>query len=133
MQGIEWIVEAYGCRAESLSDLECMKSLFAQIVRELHLHPCGEAQWRQFPESGGITGLCLLSESHLACHTFPEYGSLCLNLFCCRPRPEWDFSQGLREAVGAQKVLVRTLERLYSQQSQKVSHVELPLAEPAQP
>src|SRR5437660_1675379 len=75
MNGIEWLVEAHGCSPESLSSLDTLKDLFAQIIGELDLHACGEGQWRQFPESGGITGLCLLTESHLACHTFPEYGT----------------------------------------------------------
>ena len=111
--GIEWIVEAHGCDQAPLSNLETLKSLFARMVREIGLHPCGEAQWQQFPQSGGITGLCLLSESHLACHTFPEYGSLCLNLFCCRPRPEWDFRICLEQTFGATAVNIRRLERPY--------------------
>lgn len=113
MTGIEWIVEAYGCDQVPLSDLETLRALFARMVQEIGLHPCGEAQWQQFPQSGGITGLCLLSESHLACHTFPEHGSLCLNLFCCRPRPEWDFRGCLEKTFGATAVNVRRLERPY--------------------
>ena len=113
MNGIEWLVEAHGCRPESLSSLDTLKDLFAQIIGELDLHACGEGQWRQFPESGGITGLCLLTESHLACHTFPEYGTLCLNLFCCRTRPEWDFRSCLEQTFGATVVNVRRLERPY--------------------
>ncbi len=113
MTGIEWIVEAYGCNPGSLRNLDTMKELFACMVRELNLHPCGQEQWQQFPQSQGITGLYLLSESHLACHTFPEHGSLCLNLFCCRPRPEWDFSERLRRMFAAQRVNVRCLERPY--------------------
>jgi S-adenosylmethionine decarboxylase len=34
-----------------------------------------------------VTGVWLLSESHLAIHSFPEFRSACLNLFCCRERP----------------------------------------------
>jgi S-adenosylmethionine decarboxylase len=113
MNGIEWIVEAYGCDPEPLRNLEAMKELFACMVRDLNLHPCGEAQWQQFPDSHGITGLYLLSESHLACHTFPEHGSLCLNLFCCRPRPEWGFSDHLKRMFDAERVNVRCLERPY--------------------
>jgi S-adenosylmethionine decarboxylase len=113
MAGIEWIVEAWGCNPETLRNLAAMQELFACVVRDLDLHPCGQDQWRQFPQSLGITGLCLLSESHLTCHTFPEHGTLCLNLFCCRPRPEWDFSGQLRRFCGAQKVSVRRLERPY--------------------
>ena len=58
--------------------------------------------------------MTVLTESHLACHSFPEYGTLCLNLFCCRPRPEWDFAGHLQSIVGAQAVNVRRLDRPYA-------------------
>jgi S-adenosylmethionine decarboxylase len=114
--GVEWIVEAHGCSPRTLSELPLLKRLFSQVINDLRLHPVGEIQWHQFPGSGGITGLCLLSESHLACHTFPEHGSLCLNLFCCRQREEWPFRRKLTELFGAESVAVRRIERPYAPQ-----------------
>jgi S-adenosylmethionine decarboxylase len=113
MTGIEWVVEAYGCTPDLLRDLPTLRSLFARMIGDLDLHPCGETQWQQFVPSGGVTGLSVLSESHLACHSFPEHGTLCLNLFCCRPRPDWDFERHLRDLLGARRVTVRRLERPY--------------------
>ena len=113
MHGIEWIVEAQGCRAEALRELATLQQLFDSVIRDLDLHPVGETRWHQFPGSGGITGLCLLSESHLAVHTFPEHESLCLNLFCCRPRNDWDFEAELQMRFGAEHVNVRRIERPY--------------------
>jgi len=81
------------------------------MVADLHLHPVAPPTWHQFPGPGGITGLVLLSESHLAVHTFPEHGSLSLNLFCCRPRETWNFEQQLQTRFGASHVDVRFLER----------------------
>ena len=117
MNGIEWIVDAHGCSAESLRRVDTLRTLFERIVSDLGLRAVGEAQWHQFPGTGGITGLCLLSESHLACHTFPEYGSLCLNLFCCVARPEWDFEKHLSGMFSATSVQVRTLVREYESSS----------------
>ena len=113
MNGIEWVVDAQGCVAESLRSPELLGELFDQIVTGLRLRPVGKTQWHQFPNTGGITGFCLLSESHLACHTFPEFGSLCLNLFCCVPRETWDFEETLATAFGATSVSVRTVNRPY--------------------
>jgi S-adenosylmethionine decarboxylase len=53
----------------------------------------------------------MLSESHLACHTYPEHGVLAMNLYCCRPRPEWPWRERLAELVGATRVDVRVCER----------------------
>lgn len=91
-----------------------LRALFDRMIADLQLRPVGEATWHVFPEPGGITGLCLLAESHLTVHTFPEHGAMCLNLFCCTPRPEWDFAVGLREAVGAEHVDVRRIRRSYA-------------------
>jgi S-adenosylmethionine decarboxylase len=113
MSGIEWVVDAQGCAAEALRRPEALHDLFEQIIKALKLRPVGKTQWHQFPKTGGITGLCLLTESHLACHTFPEFGSLCLNVFCCVPREPWDFEKALASTFGAKFISVRTLIRPY--------------------
>jgi len=113
MSGLEWIVDAHGCSPDRLRDRAALQAVFARMIEELGLHPCGDAQWHQFAPEGGITGVSVLSESHLACHSFPEHGTLCLNLFCCAPRADWDFERQLARLVGAQRVFIRRLERRY--------------------
>ncbi len=113
MSGCEWIIEAHGCKPTVLADLPRMKRFFARLIDGMGLHLVGETAWHQFPQTGGITGLSLLKESHIACHTFPEHQSLCLNVFCCRPRPIWDFEEELALEFGAVTVQVRRVERPY--------------------
>ena len=113
MCGCEWIIEAHGCPPGMLSDIGRLRSMFERLTRDLDLHAVAETTWHQFPNTGGVTGLSLLAESHIACHTFPEFGSLCLNVFCCRPRPDWDFSSYFREEFSAGLVSVRRIERPY--------------------
>ena len=58
-----------------------------------------------------MTGLFLLTESHLACHTYPETGIATFNLYCCRTRPRWPWQEKLRTLLGAARVTVRSTPR----------------------
>lgn len=109
--GVEWIVEVFGCRPEALRSEATLRALFERVVSELELKPIAPAAFHLFPPPGGITGVLLLSESHLTCHTFPESGYAALNLYCCRPRPRWDFAARCRELLGSERTQVVEVRR----------------------
>ena len=109
--GYEWLVDAEGCRPDLLADPAVLRDVCRQIIAQLDLHVIGEGVWHQFPAPGGLTGLYLLTESHLSCHTYPESGVATFNLYCCRPRPCWPWEEKLRTLLGAARVVVRSLAR----------------------
>jgi S-adenosylmethionine decarboxylase len=112
--GTEWLVEAAGCNAESLRDEARLRGLFDRVIADLGLKAI-DSVWHKFPGEGGVTGLVALTESHLACHTYPEHGVATFNLYCCRTRPEWDWVINLRTTLGAETVVVTKIERGDSQ------------------
>jgi S-adenosylmethionine decarboxylase len=113
MIGIEWLIEAFGCAEVRLLDRAQLSALFESIVRGMALRPVGDPVWHVFERSGGATGIWLLQESHLTIHTFPEYRSVCVNVFCCTPREGLDWRETLRSSLGATDVRVREFERVY--------------------
>jgi S-adenosylmethionine decarboxylase len=113
LAGIEWLLEAYGCPGAVLSSRERLADLFQTILTGMKLKPVGAPVWHQFPDTGGITGFWLLQESHLAIHTFPEYESACLNVFCCTERPALEWRARLFRHLGAKEVQIREYRRIY--------------------
>ena len=108
--GTEWLIEATGCDRDALRDEATIRSVFTDVIADLGLRSVGSV-WHKFPGEGGVTGLIALTESHLACHTYPEYGTATFNLYCCRTRPEWDWEENLKAAIGATDVTVTRIER----------------------
>jgi S-adenosylmethionine decarboxylase len=101
MLGCEWIIDAYGCDPQRLRELAVMVHLCDTIVEELDLTVVGKPIWHQFPGQAGVTGMYLLSESHLACHTYPEVGVATLNLYCCHRIQEQPWAELLRRQLRA--------------------------------
>ena len=113
MAGIEWLLEAYGCPEAVLCSREKLAELFQAILLEMELKPVSSPVWHQFPDPGGITGFWLLKESHLAIHTFPEYQSACLNVFCCSERQSLNWKVTLSKFLGAKDIQIREYLRVY--------------------
>lgn len=109
--GTEWVIDAVGCKPEILTDLGRMRAVFDRVISDLDLHVHGEIIWHQFSLPEGISGLALLTESHLACHTYPEFRAATFNLYCCRNRESWPWDAMLKELLGATSVTVRIIDR----------------------
>ncbi len=105
------MIEAEGCSANALRDAGVLRAVFSRLVADLNLKTIGEGVWHKFPEEGGVTGLIALTESHLACHTYPEHAIATFNLYCCKNRPEWNWAENLKELIGAKVVTVQKIER----------------------
>lgn len=88
MHGLHLTVDLYRCAGPS-AYLLCADTIAA--VCRTHIHMCGLTivgeRWVAFaPHHGqpsGITGAVLLAESHLAIHTWPEMGSVTLDVYVC--------------------------------------------------
>ncbi len=113
----EVAIDALGGAASALASLPAMRSLGDALVSTLGVVVLLPPQWHRFPDTaagpGGVTGLYLLSESHLALHSWPERGALLVSLCCCRPVADDDallavFRRHLEpEAAGGLRLRVR--------------------------
>ncbi len=109
--GTEWLIEAFECDAEKLRDAAALQSVFTQIIADLQLKTVGDSNWHKFGGEAGITGLVMLTESHLACHTYPEHKTATFNLYCCKNRPEWNWGAALQKILGAQSINIQKIMR----------------------
>jgi len=69
-----------------MTDPAALRSLCLGAVRDAQLQPVGEL-FHTFPgndgQKGGVTGVVLLAESHLAVHTWPELNAVTLDVYVC--------------------------------------------------
>jgi S-adenosylmethionine decarboxylase len=117
--GTEWLIEAIDCEPDALRDEALVRDILERVIRDLALISVGSV-WHKFPGEGGVTGLIALTESHLACHTYPETGTATFNLYCCRARPRWDWERQLKTKLHARSVTVTQIDRGISE-SNKVT------------
>ena len=65
-----------------MTDVAALRRLCLLAVQAAGLQAVGEL-FHGFPAPGGVTGVVLLAESHLAVHTWPELGAVTLDVYVC--------------------------------------------------
>lgn len=83
MNGLHLLGDFYRCRCDPvyLSDALTLRDVCVRQCREAELTVLGD-HFHQF-ENGGVTGTVILAESHLAIHTWPETGSVTIDVYVC--------------------------------------------------
>lgn len=84
MQGLHITADLSDCPVAStpMSDAQALRRVCVEAVHAVGLTPVGEI-FHRFPAPGGVTGVVLLAESHLAVHTWPEIGAVTLDAYVC--------------------------------------------------
>jgi S-adenosylmethionine decarboxylase proenzyme len=101
MQGLQLTADLQGCAASLplLADAAALASLCRGAVRDAGLTAVAEI-FHPFPAEGGITGVVLLAESHLAVHTWPELAAATVDVYVCnRGRDNSDRAEALLAAL----------------------------------
>jgi S-adenosylmethionine decarboxylase len=84
MQGLHLTADLRACASATAAMTEpaALRSLCLHAVALAGLQAVGEL-FHRFPPPGGVTGVVLLAESHLAVHTWPELGAVTLDVYVC--------------------------------------------------
>ena len=84
MTGHHLTADLSGCpsTAAAMTDPQALRRLCIEAVHAAGLTAVGEL-FHRFPAPGGVTGVVLLAESHLAVHTWPERGAVTLDAYVC--------------------------------------------------
>ncbi len=104
------LAEFYGCPEEILSDLGLIKQHMVQAALEAGAE-VRETVFHQFSPQG-ISGVVVISESHLAIHSWPEYGYAAVDVFTCGQTVDpWVSCNYLKEAFSAHNMSAREIKR----------------------
>jgi S-adenosylmethionine decarboxylase len=104
------LAEIYGCRFEVLNDIKEVEDIMVNAALE------AGAEVREFVfhkfSPQGVSGVVVISESHLAIHTWPELGYAAVDVFTCGDTVNpWDACDYLVEMFGADYVDASEVKR----------------------
>ena len=115
--GTHLVVDAWQAPAELLNDPEKIRAAMIEAIA------AGEATLidlcvHQFSPHG-VTATATLAESHIAIHTWPEYGYFAADLFFCGRGKPVVAMEVLQKALQAKEVKMHQMERGFPTESIK--------------
>ncbi|GHV36198.1 adenosylmethionine decarboxylase [Synergistales bacterium] len=79
-KGIHFIVEASGC-GEVITNVSRLQDILVEAAKQANAQ-VWSVSFNKFPPEG-VSGVVVISESHLAVHTWPEVNYMALDIYTC--------------------------------------------------
>jgi S-adenosylmethionine decarboxylase len=104
------LAEMYVCDPRALDDVETVRDIMVGAaikagaeVREVAFHKFN-------PQ--GVSGVVVISESHLAVHTWPEFGYAAVDVFTCGDKVDpWDAVNAIADSFRSKQVTASEIKR----------------------
>jgi S-adenosylmethionine decarboxylase len=108
--GLHIVAELYGCNAQKLSDVVYVTEAMLEAARQAKCTIITQSFHHFSPH--GVSGAIIISESHLAIHTWPEFNYAALDIFTCGDTIQPDIAlEYLKEAFEADSLSAMELRR----------------------
>ena len=108
--GRHLLLELKDCDPDLLDDLEFLKSSLSETAVQIGATVIGDSFHRFSPQ--GVSGVVIISESHLFIHTWPEYGYAAVDVFTCGETVDPTLAvKPLVEKLGSKSSSVMELKR----------------------
>ena len=104
------LAEIYGCEYDILNNVPMVEKIMVNAALE------AGAEVREFVfhkfSPQGVSGVVVISESHLAIHTWPELGYAAVDVFTCGDKVDpWDACNFLTEQFCAKHLTAKEVKR----------------------
>ncbi len=115
------LIELSGCNPEKLGDLEFVRKMMLEATHLTNATILKTTFHRFYPQ--GVSGVVVVSESHLAIHTWPEYGYAALDIYTCGEHTDpIPGAKYIAEALESKHVRVSLMIRGLSEGGEVFSH-----------
>lgn len=78
--GKHLLIDCWGC--SEYKNLSLIEDILRKMAQACGVHVL-DVKLHAFGDEGGVTGVALLSESHISIHTWPELDYIALDVFVC--------------------------------------------------
>ena len=104
------LAEIHGCPFEVLNNVTKVEEIMVKAALEAGAE-VREVLFHKFSPQG-VSGVVVISESHLAIHTWPELGYAAVDVFTCGDKVDpWDACNYLAEMFNATNVDAKETQR----------------------
>ncbi|WP_017726624.1 adenosylmethionine decarboxylase [Halalkalibacterium ligniniphilum] len=104
------IAELWGCEVEKLNNMNYIEQVFVDAALKAGAE-VREVAFHKFAPQG-VSGVVIISESHLTIHSFPEHGYASIDVYTCGDRIDPNVASNfIVEALGAKTSEVVELPR----------------------
>lgn len=104
------LAEVYGCDRSILDDVDKVERIMVNAALEAGAE-VREVAFHKFSPQG-VSGVVVISESHLAIHTWPELGYAAVDVFTCGDKVNpWDACNFIVEKFKASNVSATEMKR----------------------
>lgn len=118
--GVHVLLELNECQTDLLMDVESVRERLLEAVRQGGGTIVGD-YFQQF-DPYGVSGMIVISESHVSIHTWPEFGYAAVDVFTCgKPEVSYRIAERVIHAFDSKKPVMCEFKRGILPGSQKTA------------